>query len=166
MKKILIFAVTLMLLTAFLVGCQVGTIEKTTETSTSTDEIKPPVEGVAYEISEDGTYAIAVGYEGTEAHVVIADTYSNLPVLEIADEAFISKTFVSILIPDSITVIGVDAFAACENLIDVNYTGSADQWAQISIGAGNDALASASMHYNYGQPSSGVELPDDENPFD
>ena len=165
MKKILFFATMLLMLSMFLVGCEIGTIPETTTTSTSAEEITPPIEGIVYEASADGTYAIVVGYEGTDTHIVIEATYNDLPVLVIGNGAFASKTFTSVVIPDSVTTIGEDAFAACESLTDVNYIGSVEQWAQISIDSGNDVLASVTMHYNYGQNSSGTELPDD-HPFD
>ena len=44
------------------------------------------------------------------------------------------SSLTSIEIPDSVTSIGRNAFAYCSSLTSVNYTGTIDQWAQISFG--------------------------------
>ena len=56
----------------------------------------------------------------------------------------------SVTIPDSVTSIGYSAFVDCNNLTDVYYTGSSEQWAEISIGQENEPLNNAVIHYNYG----------------
>ena len=59
----------------------------------------------------------------------------------------------SIVIPDSVTSIGVNAFYNCAALNDVYYTGSEEDWADISIESGNDYLIYAPIHYNYVDPT-------------
>ncbi len=55
---------------------------------------------------------------------------------------------VSVTIPDSVTSIGARAFSDCENLKEVYYSGTKEQWAQISIEEiGNEKLLSATIHY-------------------
>lgn len=54
-----------------------------------------------------------------------------------------------VVIPDSVTSIGDYAFINCDSLTDVYYSGSNKQWAAIQIGAGNDSLTGASIHYNF-----------------
>ena len=76
-------------------------------------------EGVLYDISADGTYAEVIGYEGTATRVRIADTYENLPVKVIYDKAFENKSIVSVVIPDSVTTIGGEAFHYCRQLTSV-----------------------------------------------
>ena len=79
-----------------------------------------PTEHIVYEVSEDGTYAIVVGYEGTETEVVIANEYNNLPVTSIGEDAFAyCDSLVSVTIPDSVTSIGYGAFAYCDSLVSV-----------------------------------------------
>ena len=56
-----------------------------------------------------------------------------------------------IKISDSITYIGEGAFGGCEQLKDIYYMGSAEQWKNITIynyDDGNYALYSANIHYN------------------
>ena len=55
----------------------------------------------------------------------------------------------SITIPDSVTGIGDEAFCYCKSLTDVYYTGSEEQWANISIGIYNSRLKDANIHFNY-----------------
>ena len=55
----------------------------------------------------------------------------------------------SIVIPDSVTTIGYFAFDYCSKLQNVYYTGTAEQWAQISIKSDNSYLTRATIHYNY-----------------
>ena len=58
------------------------------------------------------------------------------------------SSLTSINIPNSVTSIGDDAFSDCSNLSDVFYSNSDTEWNNISIGSGNDYLASANVHYN------------------
>lgn len=76
-------------------------------------------EGVIYQISDDGTYAIVVGYSGTATNVKIAATYDGLPVRAICDRAFDSNAITSVAIPDSITTISGSAFGDCRNLTNI-----------------------------------------------
>ncbi len=60
----------------------------------------------------------------------------------------------SVTIPAGVTAIGSGAFIGCTALTDVFYTGSADDWAAITIGLGNTRLTRADIHYDYsvGEP--------------
>ena len=55
----------------------------------------------------------------------------------------------SITIPSSVTRIGKYSFYECSGLTTVNYTGTAEQWNQITIEGGNTPLTSATINYNY-----------------
>lgn len=62
----------------------------------------------------------------------------------------------SITIPASVTSIEYGAFMECSGLTDVYYTGTADQWATISINNDqnyNDALLAANIHYGAEAPA-------------
>ena len=53
--------------------------------------------GIVYEISEDGTYAKVIGYEGAVTRVRVANEYNGLPVKEISKYAF--EKFEGIYLP-------------------------------------------------------------------
>lgn len=55
-----------------------------------------------------------------------------------------------VVIPDSIVEIKFSAFYNCYALKDIYYTGTEEDWSQIAISdSGNEALAKATIHYNY-----------------
>ena len=82
--------------------------------------ITAPIDGVVYELSDDGTYAIVTDYKGTATALEILDTYNGVPVRKIGDVAFYACTsLTSIVIPDSVTEIGTYAFAHCHNIESV-----------------------------------------------
>ena len=67
-------------------------------------------------------------------------------VTSIGDSAFGKCTDLSsVTIPDSVTTIGRDAFYYC-SLTDVYYDGTAEDWAKIFIGDGNEPLTNATLH--------------------
>ena len=71
-------------------------------------------------------------------------------VTSIGHEAFSYCTsLTSVTIPDSVTSIGHYAFSDCESLKDIYYTGTQDEWNNITIGDGNINLTSATIHYNF-----------------
>lgn len=78
-----------------------------------------PTEGVVYDVSADGTYAEVVGYEGTSKYVKISDIYNNLPVRNIYKEAFKNAEIITVIIPDSVTSIGDQAFSGCRSLTSI-----------------------------------------------
>ena len=55
----------------------------------------------------------------------------------------------SIVIPDSVTGIQTIAFSNCSSLTDVYYTGTEEQWENITIDGGNENLTNATIHYNF-----------------
>ncbi len=70
-------------------------------------------------------------------------------VTAIGDWAFIGRTFTEIIIPDTVTSIGEMSFAYCEQLEDVYYFGTPEQWAAIiaECESSNYYLAKARTHY-------------------
>ncbi|MBQ7581103.1 MAG: leucine-rich repeat protein [Clostridia bacterium] len=52
-----------------------------------------------------------------------------------------------IMIPETTTSIGSSAFSGCSSLKDVYYSGSQEQWKNISIGSYNSSLTNATIHY-------------------
>lgn len=71
-------------------------------------------------------------------------------VTSIGDEAFYyCDSLTAITIPDSVTSIGNGAFFDCTSLNDVYYTGTEEQWNNITIGPyNNESLINANKHYN------------------
>ena len=70
-------------------------------------------EGVIYDISSDGTYAMVIDYTGTATRVKIAAEYQGLPVTQICGNAFYGKNITMVIIPDSVTSIGGSTFYGC-----------------------------------------------------
>ncbi len=57
------------------------------------------------------------------------------------------SSLTSITIPNSVTSIGAYAFYGCSKLTDVYYSGTEQEWNQISIGSFNSPLTNANIHY-------------------
>ena len=77
--------------------------------------------------------------------VVIGDN-----VTTISDKMFYYCTsLTNVVIGDSVENIGDGAFLWCTSLSDIYYTGSEEEWNQISIGSDNECLIGATIHYNY-----------------
>ena len=78
-------------------------------------------------------------------------------VTTIGDYAFeFCSNLTNITIPDSVTAIGRCAFVDCNNLTDVYYLGTEEDWNSISVGAGNDPLLNATIHFAKTSNPSGV----------
>ncbi len=74
-------------------------------------------------------------------------------VTHIADGTFeYCKSLTSITIPEGVTSIGT-AFDDCENLTDVYFAGTEEQWNKISIEEDNEYLTNATIHFNYHEHS-------------
>ncbi len=77
-------------------------------------------DGVVYQLSENGSHAIVVGYVGTATDVVIANSFENMLVKEIAKFAFYENNYItSVTIPSSVTTIGCGSFSNCKALTKV-----------------------------------------------
>ena len=62
------------------------------------------------------------------------------------DAFFVCSSLSSVTIPASVISIGRDAFYYCNSLTDVYYDGTAEDWAKIFIGDGNEPLTNATLH--------------------
>lgn len=68
----------------------------------------------------------------------------------IADSAFYLFTLMKcVVLPRSLVSICAGAFYGCENLTDVYYSGSEDEWKRVSVDRLNDCLLKAKLHFNY-----------------
>ncbi len=107
-RKLLMFS-AIFILTVIFCGSNVGAADVNTADS-----------GVAYTVSEDGTYVIIVGYSDILPNVVIEPEIEGLPVKEISKSAFQNRPDIySVTIPDSVEKIGEAAFRSCPNLRSV-----------------------------------------------
>lgn len=82
-------------------------------------------EGLEYTPASDGTYYCVTGvttYSVTD--IVIPSTYKSKPIKTIGDRAFADKSIKSIVIPNSVTAIGREAFYNCQNLLSITIPNS------------------------------------------
>jgi len=76
-----------------------------------------------YTANEDGTTATIIGYDGTDAALVIPSTLGGLKVSAIGVDAFSSNyDITSVSIPSSVVAIDAMAFYNCANLASVEIT--------------------------------------------
>ena len=90
---------------------------------------------------------VSIGRATEYVNIKIPDKHEGRMVTGI--KCFRDGSFTSIMIPVGITRIDEDAFSDADQLTDVYYTGTEEQWAQIVIGEGNEYLKNAEMHFNY-----------------
>ena len=94
------------------------TTKKPQETETPEDANAPTV-GLEFKLTEDGTgYAVSAGSATGKSRIVIPAEYNGKPVTEIAYNGFVRCSLKSIVIPDSITAIGSNAFEFCTELTE------------------------------------------------
>mgnify|MGYP002602572873 FL=1 len=95
------------------------TTKKPQETETPEDANAPTV-GLEFKLTEDGTgYAVSAGSATGKSRIVIPAEYNGKPVTEIAYNGFVRCSLKNIVIPDSITAIGSNAFEFCTELTEV-----------------------------------------------
>jgi len=76
-------------------------------------------DGLAYELIDNSkAYSVSIG-SVKQGAVVIPAVYNNLPVTTIGEKAFFKAGITSVIIPDSITTIGNQAFMECAKLASV-----------------------------------------------
>lgn len=87
-----------------------------------------PTKSLTYALSDDGTYYIITGIEDkTVKNVILPSTYNNLPVKEIANNAFIyNQAITNVEFSKSITKIGRNAFSLCKNLNTLKIPGNVE----------------------------------------
>ncbi len=78
----------------------------------------------------------------------ITDVTIGSGVESIGESAFaFCSGLASVTVPVGVKNIGASAFTECFNLTDVNYTGTEEQWNEISIASDNEPLLNANIKY-------------------
>lgn len=77
--------------------------------------------GIVFKLSENENYYIVTGYEvNIKGKITIPKSYKNLPVKEIAEDAFMDCTTITgVTIPDTISTIRRRTFEGCTSLSEV-----------------------------------------------
>ena len=89
--------------------------------------IENQTDGLAYELSRDGKYYICKGIgTATDTDIIIASKVNGIPVTDISSGAFSNSIITSVIIPDSVTVIGDGAFFDCPSLTSVTLGNSVE----------------------------------------
>ncbi len=113
MKKKIVTSVLCLLSTIsiFFAGC--GSVKN--ESSSTVIE-----KGLQYTLSIEGDYYVVSSTSGLGKDVTIPATYNNIPIREVAENAFSgNEELESVVLPDSIVKIGKSAFINCHNLKSV-----------------------------------------------
>ena len=114
----------------------------------------------------DTECAVAVGSAKQQQEIVIPSTYKNYTVTTILGSDSLNGGFAgctnlkSIIIPNTVTSIGNDAFSACIRLTSVNYLGTIEQWCKIRfVTDGSNPLFYANKLYLNGEPLTELIVP-------
>ncbi len=107
------------------------------------------INDIIYE--DNGETMSVVGYtDDINQDAFITHRVLGKPVTSIGDDAFYwCSSLTSITIGNSVTSIGDQVFDRCSSLTDVYYSGTEEQWNNISIESGNSDLINATIHFNY-----------------
>ncbi len=98
-------------------------------------------------IPNDGSVT-KIGDSAFESYHNITNIIIPDGVASIGNRAFLDCRFTSVTIPDSVTSIGNEAFFSCNNLTDIYFTGTVEEWNAIEK-SNADIPTSATIHYNY-----------------
>ncbi len=94
-------------------------------------------------------YAAAGHNSELGSQLVILAEIDSRPVTAIGSRAFQNCSYLNtVTIPASITSIGSNAFYNCSSLRKLNYGGTLEQWQNISISEGNDAITNAEFSFD------------------
>ena len=70
---------------------------------------------------DNGEEVMVRAYKGSETEVIIPAEYNGLPVTRIGERAFYHNDWItSVVLPDTVTIIGEDAFCGCGRLAGIN----------------------------------------------
>lgn len=96
---------------------------------------QPASEGLDMVLISEGEYTVSGIGTCTDTEILIPTTYNGLPVVSVEASAFLNNTAItSVVLPDSITSIGDNAFDQCESLKTVTF-GTNSQLTTIGVSA-------------------------------
>ena len=101
------------------------------------------VDNVLY--TKDGTELILYASQKPDTVFVIPDG-----VTTISTGAFMEdKSLVTLVVPTSLTSIGYESFYGCNNITNIYYSGTEEQWDEITIASGNSPIKKDKVTFNY-----------------
>ena len=104
--------------------------------------------GLEIESNGDGTCCLISMGDCEDTDVIVPATYNGDTLTSIDSNAFSGEAITSITLPATIEEIGRRAFNNCDDLTDVYYEGTEEEWNEIDINAtGNTALTGANIHF-------------------
>ncbi len=140
-KNSAVFICVIAFILAFISGCG----------SSGSASTKEGTEGLEYEAS-NGSY-IVTGYSGSEVDIVIPDTYNEIPVTGIYEEAFYGSDIQSVVFGINISSIGEDAFHNASLLKTLTFNKS-----QVTLGESAFFNCSNLENITFNDGSSFVEI--------
>ena len=126
------------------------------------NDVYAGTEGLAYELSADGTHYISVGLGDVpeNSDIEIAGYYEGLPVTEVASGAFNGKAHASVKIPTTITKFNYTAFGWASKTNKV-YIKDIAKWCEITFeGSSSPVTASYPKIYIKGIYKEHLEIPE------
>lgn len=103
-------------------------------------------------VIQDGTL---IEYLQDGISVVVPDGVTDID----AHAFWRCESLTTVTIPASVTAIGDEVFPYSENLQEVYYLGSEEEWNEIAIGKDNAPLTSATVHYNSADVPQATDAP-------
>lgn len=146
MKKFVAIIFAALCMAAFaLAGCSTGPAEPEHDGAGGMQ----PTEGIVYELNEANDGYTVADFEGEETQVIIPSEYEGLPVTAIQGNygtgAFARSAITSVVISDSVEVIGQNSFSNCSYLETVSVSGGSSL-AEIGRNAFSGCSALGSMY--------------------
>lgn len=122
MKKTLLIALSLLIMALSFFGCDVLKNDKKSPAEPYPEA--NPASDFEYAVHPEDNYAAITKYIGTAKDVVIPQAIDDCPVKLISPVSFMGTDIRSVVMPDSVTVIGDYAFKNCRYLETVKFSNS------------------------------------------